>query len=30
MSFTNDEGEVETDDLTYNRQDFWALQASFG
>ena len=24
MSFTNDEGEQETDDLTYNRQDFWA------
>ena len=24
MSFTNAEGEQETDDLTYNRQDFWA------
>jgi len=24
MSFTNDEGEQEKDDLTYNRQDFWA------
>ncbi len=24
MSFTNDAGEQETDDLTYNRQDFWA------
>lgn len=24
MSFTNDEGEQERDDLTYNRQDFWA------
>jgi type I restriction enzyme M protein len=23
MSFTNDEGEEERDDLTYNRQDFW-------
>jgi hypothetical protein len=23
MSFTNEEGEQETDDLTYNRQDFW-------
>jgi type I restriction enzyme M protein len=23
MSFTNDEGEQESDDLTYNRQDFW-------
>ena len=22
MSFTNEEGEQETDDLTYNRQDF--------
>jgi type I restriction enzyme M protein len=24
MTFTNDEGEQETDELTYNRQDFWA------
>lgn len=24
MSFTNVEGEQESDDLTYNRQDFWA------
>ena len=24
LSFTNEEGEQETDDLTYNRQDFWA------
>lgn len=24
MTFTNDDGELETDDLTYNRQDFWA------
>nr|WP_286175459.1 N-6 DNA methylase [Enterobacter sp. Cy-643] len=24
MSFTNEEGEQETDELTYNRQDFWA------
>ena len=24
MSFTNADGEQETDDLTYNRQDFWA------
>ena len=24
MTFTNEEGEQETDDLTYNRQDFWA------
>jgi type I restriction enzyme M protein len=23
MTFTNDEGEQEKDDLTYNRQDFW-------
>lgn len=23
MTFTNDEGEQERDDLTYNRQDFW-------
>lgn len=23
MTFTNDEGEQDTDDLTYNRQDFW-------
>src|SRR5712671_787875 len=24
MSFSNEEGEEETDDLSYNRQDFWA------
>ena len=24
MTFTNDEGEQEKEDLTYNRQDFWA------
>lgn len=24
MSFTNEDGEQEKDDLTYNRQDFWA------
>lgn len=24
MSFTNEQGEQETEDLTYNRQDFWA------
>ena len=24
MTFTNEEGELEKDDLTYNRQDFWA------
>jgi len=24
MTFTNDEGEQETEDLVYNRQDFWA------
>ncbi|MDP1559404.1 MAG: class I SAM-dependent DNA methyltransferase [Nitrosomonas sp.] len=28
MSFTNDEGEQEKDDLTYNRQDFWATTAN--
>lgn len=28
MSFTNDEGEQETDDLTYNRQDFWATTSN--
>ena len=28
MSFTNEEGEQETDDLTYNRQDFWATTAN--
>ena len=28
MSFTNDEGEQETDDLTYNRQDFWATASN--
>ena len=24
MTFTNEEGEQQKDDLTYNRQDFWA------
>ena len=24
MTFTNEEGEQEKEDLTYNRQDFWA------
>ncbi|MET4734908.1 type I restriction enzyme M protein [Thalassospira sp. MBR-102] len=28
MSFTNDEGEQETDDLSYNRQDFWATTSN--
>ncbi|HBN14203.1 MAG: DNA methyltransferase [Gammaproteobacteria bacterium] len=28
MSFTNDEGEQETDELTYNRQDFWATTSN--
>lgn len=28
MSFTNDDGEQETDDLTYNRQDFWATTSN--
>jgi type I restriction enzyme M protein len=28
MSFTNDEGEEETDELTYNRQDFWATTSN--
>ena len=28
LSFTNDEGEQETDDLTYNRQDFWATTSN--
>jgi type I restriction enzyme M protein len=28
MSFTNDDGEEETDDLTYNRQDFWATTSN--
>ena len=28
MSFTNDEGEEEKDDLTYNRQDFWATTSN--
>lgn len=28
MSFTNAEGEQETDDLTYNRQDFWAATSN--
>jgi len=28
MSFTNDEGEQEKDDLTYNRQDFWATTSN--
>lgn len=28
MSFTNEEGEQETDDLTYNRQDFWSTTSN--
>jgi type I restriction enzyme M protein len=28
MSFTNEEGEQEEDDLTYNRQDFWATTSN--
>ena len=28
MSFTNDDGEQEKDDLTYNRQDFWATTSN--
>jgi type I restriction enzyme M protein len=28
MSFTNEEGEQENDDLTYNRQDFWATTSN--
>ncbi|MBV2361716.1 type I restriction-modification system subunit M [Thalassococcus sp. CAU 1522] len=28
MSFTNAEGEQETDELTYNRQDFWATTSN--
>lgn len=28
MSFTNSEGEQETEDLTYNRQDFWATTSN--
>lgn len=28
MSFTNEEGEQEKDDLTYNRQDFWAITSN--
>ena len=28
MSFTNDAGEEETDELTYNRQDFWATTSN--
>ena len=28
MTFTNDEGEQERDDLTYNRQDFWATTSN--
>jgi type I restriction enzyme M protein len=28
MSFTNDEGEQEKDDLTYNRQDFWTTTSN--
>jgi type I restriction enzyme M protein len=28
MSFTNDEGVQKKDDLTYNRQDFWATTSS--
>ena len=28
MSFTNEDGEQESDDLTYNRQDFWATTSN--
>lgn len=28
MSFTNEDGEQEKDDLTYNRQDFWATTSN--
>ena len=28
MSFTNEEGEQEDEDLTYNRQDFWATSSN--
>lgn len=28
MTFTNEEGEEKTDDLTYNRQDFWATTSN--
>lgn len=28
MTFTNDEGEQETEDLVYNRQDFWATTSN--
>ncbi len=28
MTFTNDEGEQERDDLTYNRQDFWVSSSN--
>lgn len=28
MTFTNSEGEQETEDLTYNRQDFWATTSN--
>ena len=28
MSFTNADGQQETDDLTYNRQDFWATTSN--
>jgi len=28
MSFTNDDGEQETEELTYNRQDFWATTSN--
>src|SRR4030095_9285168 len=28
MTFTNEEGEQEREDLTYNRQDFWATSSN--
>lgn len=28
MTFTNDEGEQDTEDLTYNRQDFWVTTSN--
>jgi type I restriction enzyme M protein len=28
MTFTNEEGEQEKEDLVYNRQDFWATTSN--
>ena len=30
QTFTNEEGEQEKEDLTYNRQDFWATTSNLG